>query len=105
MSGETIPHAWFTRKTSLAEIERLSVAQIRALKRAQPGIEVPEVPFGREHAAWQAFRATCWPGDEIWEFESPRELWDVGQGRCGFVAVRAGLIVASIMSAGAEAGN
>jgi hypothetical protein len=100
---ETIPRAWLTNKRTVAEIERDSVGLIRKLKRELPGIEVPEVPFGNENARWREFRATLVPGDEIWEFNSPPELWETGQGRTGFVALRGGLIVSSIISGGAEA--
>jgi hypothetical protein len=100
---ETIPRAWFTAKVTVAQIERESVQQIRRLKLQVPGLEVPEVPFGTENARWQEFRDTLFAGDEIWEFNSPPELWETGQGRTGFVALRGGLIVSSIISGGAEA--
>lgn len=105
MSAETIPRAWLRRKTTLAEIERTSLAQIAELRRTTPGFDVPHIPFGLENQKWRDFRDACWPGDEIWEFESPPELWEKGQGRVGYVAMRggrSGVLVASLISGGAE---
>jgi hypothetical protein len=35
------------------------------------------------------------PGDELWEYDSPKEDWDRYMGSSGFVLVRDGIVVSS----------
>lgn len=100
MSDETIPRAWLREKRTVAQIERFALSQIDAARRELPGIDIPRMPFGKENYRWEEFKRALRPGDEIWEFQSPQELWDQGQGKVGFVALRGGrkgFLVASLM--------
>jgi hypothetical protein len=58
---------------------RLTVAEARAMR----------PPLGDQLLAqWR-------PGDELWEYNSPREDWDRLMGSSGFVLVRGGVVVAT----------
>jgi len=98
MSDAPIPKEWLTRKTTIEEIERFSMAQIRKLRLELPGLDIPSVPFGFENKKWSDFKGAVWATDEIWEFASPAALWHEGAGRVGYVAIRHGFVVASMMT-------
>jgi hypothetical protein len=100
--SEVIPKAWLGKRVTIAQAEYQSLQDIEEMHRQFPGIDIPRVPFGLENEAWQKFRAELLPGDALYEFNSPPELWDKGQGKVGFVAYRAGVLVSSMISGASE---
>jgi hypothetical protein len=96
--SETVPVAWLTERWTVPRAEMDSIQKIRTMKRQYPGIEIPEVPFGELNAKWRDLVDSMLVGDELWAFESAPETWPE-QGRVGYVVTRAGMVVASLISA------
>lgn len=51
------------------------------------------VPFGFLHEQWRALLDGMEEGDALWEFRSPREMWENMMGREGIALVRDGTII------------
>ncbi len=69
-----------TRKTSIAEVEATGRHWVP-----------PPV--------WEAFKGKMIRGDELWEFASPPETWDMLMGRAGIALVRKGKAIDWIVTA------
>jgi hypothetical protein len=48
------------------------------------------VAFGFSNSRWIALITQMIPGDELWEFDSPREDWIAGFGSSGYAILRDG---------------
>jgi hypothetical protein len=53
------------------------------------------VAFGYGNADWAALKSQMIPGDELWEFRSPKESWAHMCGRAGICLVRDGEVIGS----------
>ena len=90
-----IPKEWLQEKLSVADAEA-----------AHPGINDDRVArfpdaakaFGFQHREWEEFKAAMLPGDELWAFASPAELWEDLAGRAGFALVRDGVPIKIIVT-------
>jgi hypothetical protein len=84
------PIQWRTKKVTVAEAEASHLVHDERLG------PLP-VPFGWSHKEWLQLLDAMQPGDELWEFCSPKESWRKRMGRSGLVLVRDGEEVATIM--------
>lgn len=79
---------------------RLSVDEIELLELA--GLAKtnadPAVPFGYMNAEWQEFQALAQEGDEFWSYSSPQKHWSACRGSAGYVLLREGRVVASLIT-------
>ena len=55
-------------------------------------------PLGFMNGAWEELKAQIEPGDELWEFCSSRESWEGMCGREGIQLVRAGEVIAQLIT-------
>jgi hypothetical protein len=85
-----IPKDWFTCRLTVAEAEARYLVLDERLG-SEP------IPFGFNHDRWQEMLGRSEPGDEIWEYSSPRELWAQMMGRSGIALVRRGEVVDSFV--------
>jgi hypothetical protein len=81
---------WFTKRLSVAE-----AAAAHAVTDDRLGPD--PVPFGFLNDRWQALLAEMQPGDELWQFSSPKESWQGLAGRAGISLVRDGEVIDSIV--------
>ena len=61
------------------------------------GVELPLPSVRRFREAWRELRALATPGDEIWTFATPDEIWRESAGRAGYAIVRAGQVVDGVL--------
>lgn len=54
--------------------------------------------MGFGNARWESLKRQIQTGDELWEFDTPREFWDQLMGMAGLALVRDGKIVAFVMT-------
>lgn len=81
-------------------VRQLTVEQAEAEHLVQDdGLGPLPVAFGFRHAAWCAFRAQLQPGDQLWEYVSPPQIWRLLCGRRGLVLMRGGKPVDSFLTA------
>jgi len=86
---DVIPKKWLKKKTT---VEKAEQAHLVTDGRLGP----KPVPFGFINDRWEKLKATMRPGDELWEFESPRESWEDLAGRAGLCLMREGRIIDAI---------
>ncbi|MBW3654608.1 MAG: hypothetical protein KY444_00765 [Gemmatimonadetes bacterium] len=61
------------------------------------GMELPLSFERRFREAWRDLRARATPGDEIWTFATPGEIWRESAGRAGSALVRAGEVIDGVL--------
>jgi hypothetical protein len=54
-------------------------------------------PFGYGNGAWESLKAQMQPGDELWEFCTPKATWDQGMGSAGYQLVRGDVIICTMV--------
>jgi hypothetical protein len=59
--------------------------------------EILARPLGYINADWETMKGQMQPGDELWEFCSPKKSWDMLMGRSGVELVRNGEVISSIV--------
>lgn len=82
---------WLVGRTTVAEAE---AAHMVHTDRLGPD----PVPFGFMHAKWRRLVDGLQEGDELWEYRSPPESWDLMAGRAGYWVVRDGEIVDGVVT-------
>ena len=50
-------------------------------------------PFGANNAGWLRLKSAMKPGDELWFYSNPGELWVAHMGEEGIAIVRGGKVV------------
>jgi len=107
---------WLSRRRPRPDFERL-IALCDIDANSQPRLQVPkewlrrrisvasvvasferERPVARWLGEWQRLVGDMQPTDELWEFSSPQDSWDALAGRAGYVVVRDGGVVNSIVT-------
>jgi hypothetical protein len=79
-SAGSLRDRWLIKPMSVADIEaKYSIAGGK--------------PFGANNAGWQRLRRAMQPGDELWFYTNPGELWVMHQGEEGIAIVRGGHVV------------
>lgn len=80
---------------------RLSVDEIESLELAglAKANAVPAVPFGYMNSEWLEFQALAQDGDEFWSYGSPQKHWSACRGSAGYVLLREGRVVATLITA------
>ena len=79
-------------------VRQLTVAEAEAAHMVRDERLGPEpVPFGWTAGPWQALLAEMRPGDELWEYDSPKEDWDRLMGSAGVALVRGGVVIATVV--------
>lgn len=61
------------------------------------GVELPLSSERRFREAWRDLRSRAMPGDQIWTFATPEEIWRESAGRAGYAIVRAGQVVDGVL--------
>jgi repressor LexA len=61
------------------------------------GMELPLSSERRFREAWRDVRSRATPGDEIWTFATPEEIWRESAGRAGYAVVRGGEVVDGVL--------
>ncbi len=82
-SATTVPEAWLVRPVTLDEIAGASRTR--------------DLIMPRESPEWEAFKAQMQNEDEIWLFTSPEEDFLKVGGEIGYVLIRNGQQVASVV--------
>lgn len=90
---DSIPLEWRTAKVEIRENEPQEKVQKRRNKRQTPKLNDELILSAKE--AESMFGKSMKPGDEIWFFSSPPELWQSLCGRSGYVLVREGEVIDS----------
>ena len=93
------------RRVSVAEAEADYYAEVRQLFGSAPGRQdrnesharTLQKPFGFQNEQWEALKAQMQPGDELWEFCSPKASWDALMGVAGYELVRGGAVIATVI--------
>ena len=67
-------------------------------QKAKRRAETLAKPFGFQHEAWEGLKAQMQPGDELWEFCSPRSDWNAFMGVAGYELVRDGVVMATVVT-------
>jgi|WetSurMetagenome_2_1015567.scaffolds.fasta_scaffold08680_6 hypothetical protein len=76
-SSGSLRDRWLIKPMSVADIEaKYSIAGGK--------------PFGANNAGWQRLKRAMQPGDELWFYSNPGELWVMHQGEEGIALVRGG---------------
>ena len=83
---------WLTEQLSVEECEAKHLVFDKSLG------DKP-IPFGFINNQWQNLLLKMQEGDEIWEFCSSSEFWQMLAGRSGVCLVRNGEIIDSIITA------
>jgi hypothetical protein len=65
-------------------------------KAARAALVKMQDPFGGWDK-WKALKALMRPGDELWEFCSPKSSWDMLMGVAGYELVRDGVAIAQVI--------
>lgn len=78
------------KKVTVAEAEKANMIVIRETGR--------KVPFGYIHGQWRKLLEQMQDGDELWEFMSDDESWEMLAGRAGIALLRDGKIIAEIVT-------
>jgi hypothetical protein len=82
---------WLKRRLTIEEAEAEHLVRDARLGPAP-------VPFGWAASKWHELLAQMQPGDELWEYDSPREDWDRLMGSQGIALVRGGRVIATLVS-------
>jgi hypothetical protein len=82
---------WFTKRLTVDEAE---AAHAVTDDRLGPD----PIPFGFLNDRWQELLAQMQPGDELWQFNSPKENWQGLAGRAGISLVRDGKVIDSLVT-------
>ena len=86
-----IPREWLR--------ERLSDSHMAALY--EGGLSAYEYGFfQRDTVGWASIESQFTPGDEVWKYCSPMEIWQTYKGEMGIAIVRQGAVVASVVTFG-----
>jgi hypothetical protein len=59
---------------------------------------VPHVPFGFGNAEWLSFKSKIRPGDKILDFSSSAHSWQNLAGRAGYILVRGGKVIDTLVT-------
>lgn len=98
-----ISREWLIEPMPSFSAEQAARYDLRRLGVAEEGIArmlATALPRAHERATeWEAFIALAEPGDALWYFSSPKESWGSLSGRSGFALVRAGAVIAAIVTA------
>jgi hypothetical protein len=79
-SSEDLRQRWLKNPMSISDIEaKYTIGSTR--------------PFGANNAGWERLKRAMKPGDELWFYTNPGELWVMHQGEEGFAIVRKGKVV------------
>lgn len=71
---------WRVERTTVAELECKPVFHL-------------ESPLSDSFEEWRILKGKLQPGDELWTFCSPQELWDRRMGWQGILLLREGQVV------------
>jgi len=82
---------WLQQRVTVEEAER---AHLVVDDRLGP----EPVPFGFQHEEWKQLIAQMDTGDDLWQFRSPPETWRNMCGRAGYVVIRSGQIIGSVVT-------
>lgn len=95
-----IPVEWLQERLNEAELEVLARREVERLD--LDGFDVEQylagAAFARWRQNWASFLRLVAPGDEIWTFTSPPELWKNLAGAAGYAIVRDGKPVHTLAS-------
>jgi hypothetical protein len=86
--------------------ERLSDSELAALDEGargtyEGGRDAYEHGFTlRDTVGWASIKSQFTPGDEVWKYCSPMEIWQNYKGEMGIAIVRQGAVVASVVTFG-----
>jgi hypothetical protein len=87
------PIEWLWERISVDEVER---GEIHRLVWGHPPALLI---LGVDRNEWQLMKTLMTEDDELWEFSSPAEMWNMLTGRQGVALVRNGTIVAHMVTA------
>ncbi len=77
----------YTKKVSVLEAENNHMESI----------DNKQIPFASNDDEWQAMLSKMQDGDELWEYTSPDEMWEMLAGREGIVLVRDGIVIDELL--------
>ena len=88
-SAQAKEKVWALERKHL--VERHDLKELEACERVtDPLGAVPALPFGHLNGAWDKFKQNLFPGDEIWSFAAPCDVWGKRGVRYGYVIIRNG---------------
>jgi hypothetical protein len=77
---------------------RLTIEQTAAEHMVHdPRLGPDPVPFGWCYSQWCELLNKMEPGDELWEYDSPKEDWDRLMGSSGIALLRNGVIIVTLV--------
>jgi hypothetical protein len=98
---------WLRRRHSTARSFSESLAKVAADQRAKPGRASPQW-LVRQVSAQEVTQALgerartllepCRPGDELWIYSTPKDMWDKNDGTEWMVLIRSGYILAHVVT-------
>ena len=77
----------YTKKVSVLEAE----------KNHMEILDNKKVPFAGNDDRWKAMISKMQDGDELWEYTSPAEMWEILAGQDGIVLVRDGKVIDDLL--------
>lgn len=97
-----IPKNWLQSRIDIktAEIENTpSNEDINLKEKSDPGYDpILDLPFGYANNEWKRMLSATLPSDQLWNFSSSREDWQMLCGRAGIAIVRDGNIIDYILT-------
>jgi len=73
------------------------VSVLEAQKNHMETLDNKKVLFAGNEDRWQAMLSIIQDGDELWEYTSPAEMWEMLAGREGIVLVRDGKVIDDLL--------
>ena len=73
------------------------VSVLEAEKNHMETVGNKQIPFAGNDDRWQAILSRMQDNDELWEYTSPDEMWEMLAGREGIVLVRDGKVIDNIL--------
>jgi hypothetical protein len=87
-----IPIEWLRERLDETDPEEVARRELQRLEidPVEGASFLASAAFVRWRAQWAAFLSNMAPGDELWFFTSPPELWQSLAGAAGYAIVRDG---------------